>query len=98
MENQESSVNMETTAVDEINIGPINNTQSRKKSSISESERPSFINLKNLGYNFLKSLDDKAVEDIDFPELDSCFECGNIILMFPLKVFLYLTCGYIFHR
>jgi hypothetical protein len=98
MENQDSSVNTEVTTVDEINIGPIRNTQSREKSSISESERPSLVNLKNLGYNILKSLDDKTVGDIDFPELDSCSECGNEILMSPLKVFSYLTCGHIFHR
>ncbi|PKY59916.1 hypothetical protein RhiirA4_412578, partial [Rhizophagus irregularis] len=98
MENQESSVNTEATTVDEINIGPISNIQSREKSSISESERPSLVNLKNLGYNILKSLDDETVGDIEFPELDSCSECGNDILMSPLKAFSYLTCGHIFHR
>uniref|UniRef100_U9URN5 RING-type domain-containing protein n=2 Tax=Rhizophagus irregularis (strain DAOM 181602 / DAOM 197198 / MUCL 43194) TaxID=747089 RepID=U9URN5_RHIID len=98
MENQDSSVNTEVTTVDEINIGPIGNTQSREKSSISESERPSLVNLKNLGYNILKSLDDETVGDIDFPELDSCPECGNDILMSPLKAFSYLACGHIFHR
>ncbi|CAI2183993.1 13934_t:CDS:2 [Funneliformis geosporum] len=41
----------------------------REKSSIPESERPSFVNLRNLGYNILKSLEDKTVRDIDFPEL-----------------------------
>ncbi|PKC14470.1 hypothetical protein RhiirA5_495341 [Rhizophagus irregularis] len=64
----------------------------REKSSISESERPSLVNLKNLGYNILKSLDDETVGDIDFPS------CGNDILMSPLKAFSYLTCGHIFHR
>ncbi|CAB4375473.1 unnamed protein product [Rhizophagus irregularis] len=98
MENQESSVNTEATTVDEINIGPIGNTQSREKSNISESERPSLVNLKNLGYNILKSLDDETVGDIDFPELDLCPECDNDILMSPLKAFSYLTCGHIFHR
>ncbi|CAB4494024.1 unnamed protein product [Rhizophagus irregularis] len=86
MENQESSVNTEATTVDEINIGPIGNTQSREKSSISESERPSLVNLKNLEYNILKSLDDETVGDIEFPELDSCSECGNDILMSPLDL------------
>ncbi|RGB23048.1 hypothetical protein C1646_775096 [Rhizophagus diaphanus] len=81
MENQKSSVNMEATTVDEINIGLISNTQSREKSSISESERPSLINLKNLGYNILKSLNDETVGDIKFPELDSCFKCSNDILI-----------------
>ncbi|GES83083.1 hypothetical protein GLOIN_2v1511284 [Rhizophagus clarus] len=57
----------------------------REKSSIPESERPSLVNLRNLGYNILKSLKDKTVRDIDFPELGSCSECGNDILMFPLK-------------
>jgi hypothetical protein len=98
MENQDSSVNMKATTVDEINIGPIGNTQSREKSSILESERPSLVNLKNLGYNILKSLDDETVGDIDFPELDSCSKCGNEILMSPLKAFSYLTCRHIFHR
>ncbi|GBB96095.1 hypothetical protein RclHR1_26800001 [Rhizophagus clarus] len=70
----------------------------REKSSIPESERPSLVNLRNLGYNILKSLEDKTVRDIDFPELGSCSECGNDILMFPLKAFLYLSCGHIFHR
>src|SRR5581483_3016396 len=70
----------------------------REKSSISESERPSLVNLRNLGYNILKSLEDKTVRNIDFPELDSCSECGNDILMSPLKAFSYLTCGHIFHR
>ncbi|UZO24851.1 uncharacterized protein OCT59_017145 [Rhizophagus irregularis] len=81
MENQESSVNTEATTVDKINISPIGNTQSRDKCSISESERPSLVNLKNLGYNILKSLDDETVGDIEFPELDSCSKCGNDILM-----------------
>jgi hypothetical protein len=49
-----------------------------------ESERPSLVNLKNLGYNILKSLDNETVGDIDFPELGSCFECGNDILMSPI--------------
>ncbi|PKC02785.1 hypothetical protein RhiirA5_363837, partial [Rhizophagus irregularis] len=70
----------------------------REKSSISESERPSFVNLKNLEYNILKSLDDETVGDIDFPELDSCSECDNDILMSPLKAFSYLICGHIFYR
>src|SRR6266496_5252778 len=64
----------------------------REKSSISESDRPSLVNLKNLGYNILKSLDDETVGDIDFPGLDSCSECDNDILMSPLKAFTYLTC------
>ncbi|PKY41808.1 hypothetical protein RhiirA4_396535 [Rhizophagus irregularis] len=63
----------------------------REKSSISESERPSLVNIKNLGYNILKSLDDETVGDIDFPELGSCSECGNDILMSPLKAFSYLN-------
>ncbi|GBC08754.1 hypothetical protein RclHR1_08350024, partial [Rhizophagus clarus] len=70
----------------------------REKSGILESERPSLVNLRNLGYNILKSLEDKTVRDIDFPELGSCSECGNDILMFPLKAFSYLSCGHIFHR
>ncbi|RGB23681.1 hypothetical protein C1646_821996 [Rhizophagus diaphanus] len=72
--------------------------EAEQKSSIPESERPSLVNLRNLGYNILKSLEDKTVRDIDFPELGSCSECGNDILMSPLKAFSYLTCGHIFHR
>ncbi len=74
------------------------NYDGRGKSSISESERPSFVNLKNLRYNILKSLDNETVRDIDFSELDSCFKCDNDILMSPLKAFLYLICEHIFHR
>ncbi|CAB4441329.1 unnamed protein product [Rhizophagus irregularis] len=48
-------------------------------------EKSSLINLKNLGYNILKSLNDETVGDIDFPELGSCSECGNDILISPLK-------------
>ncbi|PKC57937.1 hypothetical protein RhiirA1_471720 [Rhizophagus irregularis] len=33
----------------------------REKSSIPESERPSLVNLRNLGYNILKSLDDETI-------------------------------------
>ncbi|EXX79201.1 hypothetical protein RirG_007950 [Rhizophagus irregularis DAOM 197198w] len=87
MENQKSSVNTKATTVDEINIGPIGNTQSREESSISESERPSLV-----------SLDDKTVSDIDFPELELCSECNNDILTFPLREFTRLRCGHIFHR
>ncbi|CAB4484888.1 unnamed protein product [Rhizophagus irregularis] len=43
-------------------------------------------------------LDDETVGDIDFPELDSCSECDNDILMSPLKAFSYLICGHIFYR
>ncbi|RIA82257.1 hypothetical protein C1645_835631 [Glomus cerebriforme] len=67
------------------------NYDGREKSSISESERPSLVNLKNLGYNILKSLDDETVKDINFLELDSYSKCGNDILMSPFKAFLYLT-------
>ncbi|CAB4397780.1 unnamed protein product [Rhizophagus irregularis] len=98
IKNQESSVNTEATTVDEINIGPISNTQSREESSISESERPSLIRYKNLGYNIPKSLNDKTVSGIDFPELEPCSECNNDILTFPFREFTRLRCGHIFHR
>jgi flagellar hook-basal body complex protein FliE len=77
---------------------PLLPPQYREKSSIPESDRPSLVNLRNLGYNILKSLDDKTVRDIDFPELGPCSECGNDILMSPLKAFTYLKCGHFFHR
>ncbi|RIA85443.1 hypothetical protein C1645_741570 [Glomus cerebriforme] len=67
----------------------------REKSSILESERPFLVNLRNLGYNILKGLEDKTVRDIDFP---LCSKCDNDILMSPFKVFSYLTCRHIFHR
>ena len=41
---------------------------------------------------------DKAVRDIDFPELEPCSECSNDILSFPLREFTRLRCGHIFHR
>ncbi|UZO21941.1 uncharacterized protein OCT59_014322 [Rhizophagus irregularis] len=69
MENQKSSVNTKATTVDEINIGPIGNTQSREESSISESERPSLVRYRNLRYNILKSLDDKT--NIEITEIFS---------------------------
>src|SRR3954454_8344498 len=70
----------------------------REKSSIPESERPSLVNLRNFGYNILKSLEDKTVRDIDFPELGPCSECSNDILTPPLKEFTYLKCEHLFHR
>ncbi|CAB4480797.1 unnamed protein product [Rhizophagus irregularis] len=73
-------------------------TQSREESSISESERPSLVRYRNLRYNILKSLDDKTVSDIDFPELEPCSECNNDILTFPFREFIQLCCGHIFHR
>ncbi|GES92574.1 hypothetical protein GLOIN_2v1843153 [Rhizophagus clarus] len=64
---------MEATNVDEINMSPIGNTQSREKNSTPSSD-PSLVRFRNLRYNILKSLDDKAVRDIDFPELEPCSE------------------------
>ncbi|RIA94449.1 hypothetical protein C1645_817937 [Glomus cerebriforme] len=67
----------------------------RKKSSISESERPSLVNLKNLEYNILKNLDDETVRDIDFSELRSYSEyqadalhiISNLLLSDPRRTF-----------
>lgn len=70
----------------------------REKSSILEFDRPFFINFSNLRYNIFKSLKDKSVRELDFPELDSCSKCDNDILMSPFKAFSYLMCGHIFHR
>ncbi|RGB27518.1 hypothetical protein C1646_718396, partial [Rhizophagus diaphanus] len=53
---------------------------------------------RNLRYNILKSLNDKAVRDIDFPEMEVCFKCNNDILTFPLKEFTRLHCRHIFYR
>ncbi len=74
------------------------NYDGKEKSSISESKKLSLVNLKNLGYNILKSLDDETIGDIDFSELGSCSKCDNDILISPLKAFSYLTCRHIFHR
>ncbi|GET03042.1 hypothetical protein GLOIN_2v1769762 [Rhizophagus clarus] len=97
MENQANLVNTEVTNVDEINTGPIGNIQSREKNS-TPSFDSSLVRFKNLGYNILKSLDDKAIRDIDFPELEPCSKCNNDILTFPLREFTHLRCGHIFHR
>jgi len=70
----------------------------REKNSTPSSDNPSLVRYRNLGYNILKSLDDKAVRDIDFPELEPCSECNNDILTFPLREFTRLRCGHIFHR
>ncbi|RGB31316.1 hypothetical protein C1646_764252 [Rhizophagus diaphanus] len=83
IKNQESSVNMKTTTVDE----PIGNTQSKEKSSTPLSDNPSLIRYRNLRYNTLKSLDDKAVRNIDFSEIEACSECNNNILTFPFREF-----------
>ncbi|CAB4486406.1 unnamed protein product [Rhizophagus irregularis] len=57
----------------------------REKSSISESERPSLVNIKNLGYNILKSLDDETVGDIDFPSSDALGIISNPPIPDPRK-------------
>jgi hypothetical protein len=68
-------------------------------------KRAVFQNLEDPLLLILKTLDiisskvsTMKLLDIDFPELDSCSECGNDILMSPLKAFSYLTCRHIFHR
>ena len=68
----------------------------REKNSTPSSDNPSLVRYRNLGYNILKSLDDKAVRDIDFPELEPCSECNNDILTFPLREFTYLDVGTFF--
>ncbi|RGB40467.1 hypothetical protein C1646_753311 [Rhizophagus diaphanus] len=70
----------------------------REKNSTPSSDNPSLVRYRNLEYNILKSLDDKAVRDIDFPELEPCSECNNDILTFPLREFTRLRCGHVFHR
>lgn len=45
---------------------------SKEKSSIMKSERPSLVNLKNFGYNILKNLKNKTIKD--FSELDLYFK------------------------
>ncbi|PKY50548.1 hypothetical protein RhiirA4_546031 [Rhizophagus irregularis] len=47
---------------------------SREKNSTPSSDNPSLVRYRNLRYNILKSLNDKAVRDIDFPELEPCSE------------------------
>jgi hypothetical protein len=70
----------------------------REKSSTPAPDQPSLVRYRNLGYNILKSLDDKAVRDIDFPESEPCSECNDDILTFPLREFTWLRCGHLFHR
>src|SRR2546430_2537877 len=59
---------------------------------------PSPSNIRNLGYNILKNLDDELVRDKEISELGPCSECTNDILVFPLKAFTVLSCGHLFHR
>src|SRR3954454_4903297 len=58
----------------------------------------SLNNLKNLAYNILKNLEDESVRDMEVPELGSCLECNNEILILPIKVFMVLSCGHVFYR
>jgi hypothetical protein len=70
-----------------------------KVSNMSASEPgPSLSNIRNLGYNILKNLDDELVRDKEISELEPCSECTNDILTLPLKAFTTLSCGHIFHR
>ncbi|RGB30430.1 hypothetical protein C1646_765343 [Rhizophagus diaphanus] len=71
---------------------------SREKNSTPSSDNSSLIRYKNLRYNIFKSLNDKAIRDIDFPELESYSKCNNDILTFPLIEFTQPYCRYIFHR
>src|SRR5688572_26806759 len=67
----------------------------REKNSTPSSDNPFLIRYRNLKYNILKSLNDKAVRDIDFPELESCSECNNDILIFSLREFTrYAVCTF----
>ena len=58
------------------------------------SSSSSLVNLRNLGYNIIKSLEDKAVSEIVFPELEPCIECNNGILTPPFKTLTTLSCGH----
>ncbi|GES94877.1 hypothetical protein GLOIN_2v1788173 [Rhizophagus clarus] len=49
------------------------------------SDRPSLSIIRNLGYKFLRNLDDELVRDKEIPELGPCSECTNDILALPLK-------------
>ncbi|CAG8741744.1 26687_t:CDS:1 [Racocetra persica] len=55
-------------------------------------------NIKNLAYNILKTFKDGIIKGKKITELGPCSECGNDILIFPLKAFTYLTYGHLFHR
>src|SRR5581483_4341550 len=70
----------------------------REKSSTPLPEHPSLVRYRNLGYNILKTLNDKAVRNIDFPELELCSKCNNDILTFPLKEFTHLHREHLFHK
>ncbi|RGB35381.1 hypothetical protein C1646_759379 [Rhizophagus diaphanus] len=72
------------------------NYDGREKSSILESERPFLVNLRNLGYNILKSLEDKTIRNIDFPELDiffTDFVSKKKLFLGTLSVYLASGCG-----
>ena len=63
--------------------------------SLSESDPqgiPSLLNIRNLGYNILKNLNNKLVRDKEISELGPCSECTNDILVHPLKAFTVLFC------
>ncbi|CAG8687744.1 9332_t:CDS:2, partial [Racocetra fulgida] len=55
-------------------------------------------NIKNLAYNILKTFKDGFIKCKKITELGPCSECGNDILISPLKAFTYLICGHLFHR
>src|SRR3954447_18839054 len=70
----------------------------QSSSALSSQGTPSLSNIKNLGYNILKNLDDELVRDKEISELGPCSECTNNILALPLKAFTMLSCGHLFHR
>ncbi|KAF0413850.1 hypothetical protein F8M41_007713 [Gigaspora margarita] len=55
-------------------------------------------NIKNLAYNILKTFKDGIIKGKKITELGPCSECDNDILISPLKAFMALSCGHVFHR
>ncbi|CAG8786600.1 1310_t:CDS:2 [Cetraspora pellucida] len=55
-------------------------------------------NIKNFAYSILKTLKDSIVKGKKISNLSNCSECRKEIILFPLKAFTILSCGYVFHR
>ncbi|CAG8658815.1 11817_t:CDS:2 [Rhizophagus irregularis] len=95
MENQKSSVNTKATTVDEINIGPIGNTQSREesKSNVIIQDSPLFQSSRTLALtNMMSKRRMEGVENIGTQQMGSqlrCVKCSeNLSLYLPPLGFL----------
>src|SRR6266542_876774 len=89
----------------DIKMGRMNHAEKKYLRSIANmsgldqsSSEPSLSNIRNLGYNILKNLDDDLVRDKEISDLGPCSECTINILTRPFKAFTTLSCGHVFHR